>query len=119
MSKFRIKTTIDITKTDPDRECKDAVRIAQQANFNSLMQAIGMRANITWTDSPRTDDNMFWYWEFETEYQDVFMLDGDSTALLKQDISGVPIIKNLTNTDPLDKPMFITHGSDQNIWIEN
>ena len=120
MARFKITTTVDITKTDPDRECNDPVRIAQQSNFNSLLQGIGMRANVVWDMSPtriENESNTVWEWEFETEYKDVFLLKNDPSGLLKQDLAGVPVIKNLTNTDPLDKPMFITTGNGQNIWI--
>ena len=121
MARFKIKTTVDITKTDPDRECNDSVRIAQQANFNSLLQGISMRANINWESKPKQTVNgagTVWEWEFDTDYQDVFLLDEDPSGLLKLDLSGVPIIKNLNNSDPLDPPMFITSGDKQNIWIK-
>ena len=121
MARFKITTTVDITKTDPDRECNDSLRVAQQSNFNSLLQGIGMRANINWNSSPARIDkgnHRVWEWEFETEYQDVFLLDTDPTGLLVQDLHGVPVINNLNNTDPLDTPMFITVGSQQNLWIK-
>jgi hypothetical protein len=122
MARFKITTTVDITRTNPDRECKDSVVLAQQANFNSLLQGIGMRANIIWNSDPIQKDNgkhNIWEWEFETEYKDVFLKDGDPAGLLKDDLSGVPVIKNLNNTDLLEKPMFIATGDLQNIWISS
>jgi len=47
----------------------------------------------------------------------VFLKDQDPVRLLKEDLNGVPIIRNLTNTAPLDKPVFLVEGEDQNIWI--
>ena len=57
----------------------------------------------------------YWLWEFEVERADVFLSDGDPVALLKQDLNGVPILKNLTETETLSKACFLI---DENIWIE-
>ena len=121
MFRYAVKTLVDITRTNPDREEKDTVRLAQQSNFNSLVQGIGMRSNIEWDQDPvreEQDDTAIWHWEFAVERPDTFTKAGNPVALLIEDIHGIPIIKNLTNTDPLDKPVFITSGAEQNIWIE-
>jgi hypothetical protein len=121
MARYKIKTTVDITRSNPDRGDPDQVRQAQQNNFNTLIQAIGMRANIEWIYNPsrsmlETNGKIaYWLWEFEVERADVFLSDGDPVALLKQDLNGVPILKNLTETETLSKACFLI---DENIWIE-
>ena len=121
MPRYAIKTVIDITRSNPDRADPDQVKQAQQSNFNTLIQGIGMRANIEWNSDPHKmeyDGEAEWLWEFETEQVDIFLKDTDPVGLLKQDLDGVPIIGNLTNTKRPAKPVFITSGQYQNIWID-
>ena len=105
MARYKIKTTVDITRSNPDRGDPDQVRQAQQNNFNTLIQAIGMRANIEWIHNPLRSmlesqgKIAYWLWEFEVDQADVFLSNGDPVALLKQDLQGVPILKNLTETE--------------------
>lgn len=120
MPRYIIKTTIDITRSNPGRDEPDQIKHGQQQNFNSLIQGIGMRSNIEWDMDPykiNNDDEAQWHWEFRVDQQDVFTRGGDPVSLLKDDLHGVPIIKNLENTVSLDKPIFITSGPNQNIWI--
>ena len=120
MARYDIKTTVDITRTNPDRADPDQIKQAQQSNFNSLIQGIGMRANVTWSHDPvriDEDDVAIWNWQFEVERDDVFMEGTDPVGLLKKDLHGIPIIKNLTESVRLDKACFLTINGDQNIWI--
>jgi hypothetical protein len=120
MTRYTIKTTVDITRANPDRADPNPLKHAQQSNFNTLLQGIGMRANVAWSHDPTQSDedhDTVWYWEFEVERDDVFMQDGDPVALLKKDLHGIPIIKNLNNSVDFAKPAFLTSGSDRNIWI--
>ena len=121
MARYTIKTTVDITRSNPDRADTDQVKQAQQSNFNTLLQGIGMRANVEWDKDPiRTveNDTVYWMWQFEVEREDVFLVDGDPVGLLKDDLHGVPIIKNLTETEKFDKAVFLTKNGANNIWIE-
>ena len=52
MPRYNIKTTVDITVTNPTRDETDQIKVAQQGNFNSLVQGIGLRANIDWDTDP-------------------------------------------------------------------
>jgi len=122
MPRYAIKTKVDITRSNPARDDQDSVKHAQQSNFNTLIQGIGMRANIEWSSDPYRavhEGEAEWFWDFETEQVDVFLENNDPVGLLKKDINGVPIIKNLTNTADLKTPVFKTFGDDQNIWIES
>jgi len=120
MARYTIKTTVDITRANPDRADPDQLKQAQQSNFNALLQGIGMRSNVEWAKDPRRvieDDTAYWIWEFEAERDDVFLYNGDTTGLLKKDLHGIPIIKNLTETVRFDKCLFLTINGNQNIWI--
>ena len=120
MARYTIRTTVDITRSNPDRADPDQVKQAQQSNFNSLLQGIGMRANVEWDKDPiRTveNDTVYWMWQFEVEREDVFLEDNDPMGLLRNDLHGVPIIKNLTETVVFSKPVFLTQNGDRNIWI--
>ena len=121
MPRYKIKTTVDITRSNPSREDTNSVRNGQQLNFNTLLQGIGMRANVEWDNDPQPveyQDTKEWFWEFETEQVDVFATKDDPVGLIKQDLQGIPVIRNLTETATLEKPIFITSGDNQNIWIK-
>jgi hypothetical protein len=121
MPRYKIKTTVDITRSNPSREDTNSVRNGQQLNFNTLLQGIGMRANVEWDNDPQPveyQDTKEWFWEFEAEQVDVFATKDDPVGLIKQDLQGIPVIRNLTETVALEKPIFITSGDNQNIWIK-
>lgn len=121
MPRYKIKTTVDITRSNPSREDTNSVRNGQQLNFNTLLQGIGMRANVEWDNDPQPveyQDTKEWFWEFEAEQVDVFATKDDPVGLIKQDLQGIPVIRNLTETATLEKPIFITSGDNQNIWIK-
>lgn len=121
MPRYKIKTTVDITRSNPSREDTNSVRNGQQLNFNTLLQGIGMRANVEWDNDPQPveyQDTKEWFWEFEAEQVDVFATKDDPVGLIKQDLQGIPVIRNLTETAALEKPIFITSGDNQNIWIK-
>ena len=128
MPRYRITTLVDITRTNPTRTETDEKKIAQQANFNSLIQAIGMRSNVSWSEDPAKHEGrlpepfsgraVYWSWEFETEQAQVFEKDLDPVGLLKDDIDSVPIISRLDNTVEIDPAIFISRGGHCNIIIE-
>lgn len=122
MAQYEIYTTVDITRSNPDRADPNQIKQAQQANFNSLTQGIGLRSNITWDRDPvrlMDSETAKWFWEFNCEQADVFTKNGDPVGLLLDDLNGIPILRNLTNTEPLLKPVFITQGPETNIWIKH
>jgi len=127
MSTYKIVTVVDITRTQPSRIETDKLKLAQQANFNSLCQAIGLRSNFGYQLDPKQETGSLphdlggkathWVWEFDTERPDLFLHDSDPVGLLKQDLHGVPIINQLNNTADIDPAIFQTHGKKANIWI--
>jgi len=127
MNKYKIVSLVDITRSGAVRSDPDIVKQGQQANFNSLLQAIGLRSNVEWTADPRMTEGRlpngvdgrarYWTWVFHCERDDVFLKDGDPVGLLKDDINGVPIVPELNNTADLDPACFKTQGDKINTWI--
>ena len=127
MARFQIITLVDITQTNPHRSETDQHLLSQQANFHSLIQAIGLRANVVWVSRPKERNGVlpkgldgkavYWTWTFDVERDDVFLKDGSSVALLIDDLNGVPVIPNLNNSVDLDPACFISKGETANIWV--
>jgi len=127
MPRYRITTLVDITRTNVFKEEVDEHQTKQQANFDSLRQAIELRSNVYWNQDPLALEGTlpepfngraaYWVWEFETEREDLFLKDGDPVALLKDDLHGVPIIAGLDETVDLYPPAFKTRGDDWNTHV--
>lgn len=127
MARYTVITLVDITRSKPTRTETDQLKLGQQANFNSLLQAIGLRANITWEQDPKMYTGRLpeplegkanhWVWEFDSEREDTFLIDNDPVGLLKEDIDLVPIISGLNSNVDLDPAVFRTTGKTTNIWI--
>ena len=125
MARYEIITVVDITRTNPARDETDRVKLGQQANFNCLVQAIGMRSNVTWVLDPESHTGRLpigqgkanhWIWQFDAEREDVFLNQGDPVALLVDDLDGVPIVDRLNNTVELTPAVFRSRGDNTNIW---
>jgi hypothetical protein len=108
MPRYSLTTLIDITRTNIGRLEIDEKKRLQQGNFNSLIQAIGLRANPEWIEDPKKNDGRlpdpfsgkgtYWTWEFSVEREDVFLLGNDPVGLLLEDLHGVPIVTGLDDT---------------------
>ncbi len=126
MARYTITTLVDITRTQPTRSETDKVKLGQQSNFNSLIQAIGLRSNISWEKDPKMHTGSIpttngkanhWIWDFDTERDDSFLKDRDPVGLLVDDLQGVPIITGLTESGDLYPAAFITVGENTNTWV--
>lgn len=127
MPRYQIVTLVDITRTNPTRSETDQHLLGQQANFNTLLQSIGLRSNVEWTVDPTECKGIlphplegkanYWTWTFEVEREEVFTKDGDPVGLLLDDLHGVPIISQLNNSVDIDPPVFQTQGPNSNIWV--
>ena len=127
MPRYEIVTLVDITRSAPTRADTDQLKIGQQSNFNSLIQAIGLRANVEWNRDPTAQDGRLpdpltgkakhWCWEFDVERDQVFEKDGDPVKLLIDDLHGVPIISNLTETVEIKPAAFQTKGDTVNTIV--
>ena len=127
MARYQIVTLVDITRTNPSRSETDNIKLGQQANFNSLVQAIGMRSNVAWQKDPKKHTGRlpdpasgkatYWIWEFDCERDQVFLQDGDPVYLLTQDLNHVPVIVDLENSEDIDPAAFQTQGDMINTWV--
>jgi hypothetical protein len=128
MERYKIITLVDITRTNCPRNEPDPVKVGQQANFNSVLQAIGLRSNMTWDKDPemhtgRLPDNLdgkanHWVWEFVVERDFVFLKETDPVGLLVDDLNGVPIITDLNNNADISPAAIQTKGNNINTWVK-
>jgi hypothetical protein len=122
---FRIDTLIDITETNARRQDNDKFAYKQQANFQTLLQTLGLRVNIFYDNSPTFGEistskfnfsdkyigkQNIWTFHFYIEYEGGLTLD----TLIK-DFDLIPIITGLNETINTDKALFRTTGKDKNI----
>jgi hypothetical protein len=127
MQLFKLVSVVDITRSLPSRSETDQLKMGQQANFNSLIQAIGIRSNVEWDRDPECHTGRLpdaiegaathWIWEFSVERDFVFRLDDDPVGLLLDDLQGVPVINRLNNSVDIMPSIFQTKGDHINIWI--
>jgi hypothetical protein len=127
MARYQLITLVDITRTNPSRSETDQHKLKQQANFNTLLQSIGLRSNVTWDTDPKEVTGVLphplsgkanhWIWAFEVERDQVFAKDNESVGLLLDDLHGVPVVDGLNNSVELTPSAFQTRGPNSNIWI--
>jgi hypothetical protein len=127
MARYQVITLVDITRTNASRYETNKTKLGQQANFNALMQAIGLRSNFSFISDPQQHDGTLprdldgrathWVWNFDTERDSVFLKGNDPVGLLIDDINGVPITGQLNNSVDIDPEAFISKGDRANIWI--
>jgi hypothetical protein len=126
--RYQIITLVDITKTNPHRGSTDSLTLGQQSNYNTLIQTIGLRANIdnsidpTITtgrlSEPFVGKGAYWTFIFEVERDDIFAKDADPIGLLKDDLNNVPVVTGLKDTVNFKLPVFQTTGNLINTHIE-
>jgi len=88
----------------------------RQRNWETLQQIIGLRTQISAITDPVTDaSGTRWMFEFDTDTAGAFGSDSDSTAVLRTDADGVPMLSLMQDT-PMDTCLR-THGPRQNIWF--
>ncbi len=127
--RYKIYTLVDITKTgqyrnEPGRE----LARLQQQNFDTVLQTIGMRANLSYMDPPKVkidipeNYNMvgnelsnIWIFDWEVDREDLFLYNDDELYRLKEDFDLVPYISGLTETVKKEPAIF---RSGENISFE-
>ena len=127
MALYRFITLVDVTRTNSPRTETDTIKLGQQANFNSLLQAIGLRSNVEWRNDPMKETGALpadiggkathWVWESETERDYVFHKGDDPVGLLVDDLHGVPIVAFLENSADITPAAFQTKGDNVNTWV--
>lgn len=126
---YKLYTFVDITHTGQYRTepGKEAARWKEQ-NFNTILQTIGIRANVYYTNNPIVteikgslvgfDTNQIvrlWRFDFHTERELDFEENGDPVKFLKDDFELVPYIQGLDELLEQNYAVFITEGPTKNI----
>ena len=126
---YTLYTTVDITNTGQYRSeiGKEDLRWKEQ-NFQTVLQTLGIRANIQYKTKPtlseikgsilgfNTDKIIrVWSFDFNTEREFLYEDNNDPIALLREDFSGVPFIGGLDESMEQNYDVFVTDGLATNI----
>jgi hypothetical protein len=123
MEFIEIQTLIDITMTRVTRSSQGTqLQLDQQRNFITLTQCIELRSIVSYDVGPTSEKkdiknlnfgtnykgkNLIWTFRFRPDRSMVYIDDsGDPLGHLINDLHEVPIIKNLTESINIDKPIF-------------
>lgn len=127
--RYKLYTTVDITNTGQHKQefGKESLRWKEQ-NFQTVMQTLGIRANITNYVKPEmiemkgslvgfnTDKIInVWRFDYETERDHLFEKDSDPVGHLKDDFEMVPYINGLDESMDQNYNVFVTDGAATNI----
>lgn len=126
---YKLYTLVDITHTGQYRteSGKENLRWKEQ-NFNTVLQTLGMRANIQYDQSPiitelrgklagfDTDEIIrVWRFDFSTEREFLYENNEDPVGYLKDDFHLVPYISGLDEAMTQNYAVFNTIGNGKNI----
>jgi hypothetical protein len=129
---YRLYTLVDITHTGQYRNepGKEIDRWREQ-NFNTVVQTLGIRANVHFRENPfsvdvagklvgfDTDEIIrLWRFDFRTEQDFLYELDSDPTGYLKQDFHLVPYISGLGESMEQKYAVFNTQDPGKNIVFQ-
>ena len=121
-------TLVDITNTDQYKSTiREQLRWKEQ-NFNTILQTLGIRANLSFISNPLMTEVKgslvgfdtkeiirVWRFDFETDQEDLFKKDDDSVGFLKDDFNLVPYIKGLDELMEQSYAVFVTEDPGKNI----
>ena len=126
---YKLYTTVDITRTGQYRSepGKEELRWKEQ-NFQSVLQTLGLRANVDYARGPevtevrgsvvgfKTDKIIrVWRFDFSTERDFLYENEGDPVGYLKDDFEMVPFISGLDECMQQNFDIFVTYGDSPNI----
>ena len=63
------------------------------------------------------DKQRVWTFEFEVEFENLYLQDHDDHGILKNDFAHTPVIMGLDETATPPVPLFYTDGSSKNIYF--
>jgi hypothetical protein len=126
---YKLYTTVDITNTGQYR-CepgKESLRWKEQ-NFQTVLQTLGIRANVSYHNKPTItevkgsligfDTNKIirvWRFDFYTERDNLFELCSNPIGYLLEDFDAVPYISGLDECMEQNYDVFVTDGPARNI----
>lgn len=127
MQNFTLYSLVDITETKVYRSAPNLLPEArkQQQNFDTVMQILGLRANIYYESSPEKLDDVdlsdyefgsalnkenhtVWKFNFSVEYDGAFDVDSNPVGGLLTDFDLIPIITALDETARINNNVFLT-----------
>ena len=127
--RYELYTTVDITNTGQYRPepGKEELRWKEQ-NFQTILQVLGIRANVIFNTPPKLMEiagNILgfktskiinvWYFEFETERDNLYEVNDDPVGYLKDNFAAVPYIAGLDESMEQSHDVFVTGGQSTNI----
>lgn len=127
--RYTLYTTVDITNTGQYRhEIGKEVERLQEQNFQTVLQTLGIRTNITFDQKPtlanikgnivgfNTNEIIHvWTFTFNTERDYPFGPTENSVEFLIEDFDGVPYIDGLDESMQQNYNVFVTEGPARNI----
>jgi hypothetical protein len=126
---YKLYTLVDITHTGQHRNesGKETARWKEQ-NFQTVLQTLGIRANVTFVQNPvivelkgnlvgfDTDEIIrVWRFDFATDRDMLYEESGDQVAYLKQDFHLIPYIDGLDELMDQKYAVFNTINPGKNI----
>ncbi len=129
MEDYKLYTFVDITHTGQYRAeiGKESARWKEQ-NFNTILQTLGIRANIHFHNDPiiievrgslvgfEADQVVrLWRFDFYTERNQLYKEADDPVKYLKDDFELVPYIQGLDELLTQNYAVFVTRGPYKNI----
>ena len=129
---YKLYTTVDITHTGQYRNepGKEADKWKEQ-NFQTVLQTLGIRANISFVNKPMilevagnvlgfetTEVIRVWRFDFYTERDYLFEENDDPVGSLKSDFDAVPYIAGLGESMEQNYAVFVTDGPARNIIFQ-
>lgn len=126
---YSLYTTVDITHTGQYRNelGKEELRWKEQ-NFQTVIQTLGIRANISFITPPQLINSVgtalgfntneiirIWAFDFYTERDRLFEHNEDPVGYMITDFNGVPYIAGLSESIEQNYNVFVTDGASQNI----
>jgi len=126
---YKLYTTVDITNTGQYRTEPGNEHLKwKEQNFQTVLQTLGIRANVSYYQKPvvteikgsligfETEEIIrVWRFDFSTEREHLFELNNDPVGYLLEDFNGVPFISGLDEVMKQNYDVFVTDGPARNI----
>ena len=126
---YKLYTLVDITHTNQHRSLPGKEHLRwQEQNFNTVLQTLGIRSNITYTTGPvmteikgklvgfNTDEIIrVWRFDFFTDREGLFAKGDNPVGHLIDDFMLVPYIKGLNEAMEQKYAVFNTEDPGKNI----
>lgn len=122
MEVIELKTLVDITNTNVRRASQGTEQeLEQYKNWITLNQCIELRSVMTFDGNPTVEtvdlkglgfgteykgQHKVWTWRFYPDRANIFATENSPLALLIEDLDQVPVIRNLTETINILRPVF-------------